>query len=108
MCGNHRDTVTAVECQDRCVQFPNAFTPNSDGKNDSYRAACFCPVPAYRLIIYNRNGEQVYQTKDPDAGWDGYFRGKLQPNGVYVYYSEFYDFILKQNFTEKGTLVLMH
>lgn len=107
MCGNHRDTATAVECEDKCVQFPNAFTPNSDGKNDTYQAACFCPVPKFKLMIFNRNGEQVFQTTDPTASWNGYFRGKLQPNGAYVYYTEFFDFVLKKDFTQKGTFVLL-
>ena len=107
MCGNHSDSVVAVECKDKCVQLPTAFTPNSDGKNDIYQAACFCPVPKYKLVIYNRNGELVYQTSDPNAGWNGYFKGQLQPNGVYIFYTEFFDFVLKQSFTEKGTLVLL-
>lgn len=107
MCGNHRDTTIAVECEDRCVQFPTAFTPNGDGKNDTYQAGCFCPVPTYKLVIYNRNGEMVYQTKDPKSGWNGYFRGQPQPDGVYIYYSEFFDFVIKQNRTQKGTLVLV-
>jgi gliding motility-associated-like protein len=107
MCGNHSDSVVAVECKDKCVQHPTAFTPNSDGKNDIYQAACFCPVPKYKLVIYNRNGESVFQTSDPKGGWNGYFKGQLQPNGVYIFYTEFFDFVLKQSFTEKGTLVLM-
>jgi gliding motility-associated-like protein len=106
MCGNHRDTTVAVECEDRCVKFPNAFTPNNDGRNDLYKAGVNCPVPKYKLVIYNRNGELVYKTSDPSAGWDGYFRGKLQPMGAYVYYTEFFDFVLKSDFTEKGTFVL--
>lgn len=107
MCGDHRDTTIAVECKDKCVQFPNAFTPNSDGRNDQYQAACFCPVPKYKLVIYNRNGEMVFQTSNPEAGWNGYFKGQLQPNGAYVYYTEFFDFVLKQSFTEKGSFVLL-
>jgi gliding motility-associated-like protein len=107
MCGNHSDSVVAVECRDKCVQHPTAFTPNSDGKNDLYKAACFCPVPKYKLVIYNRNGEMVYQSSNPNAGWNGYFKGQLQPNGVYIFYTEFFDFVLKQRFTEKGTMVLL-
>ncbi len=107
MCGDHSDSIAAVECKDKCVQLPTAFTPNSDGKNDLYQAACFCPVPKYKLVIYNRNGEQVFQTADPKAGWNGYFKGQLQPIGVYIFYTEFFDFVLKQSFTEKGTFVLM-
>ncbi len=107
MCGSHRDTTIAVECEDYCVQFPTAFTPNNDGKNDTYAPACFCPVPQYKLVIYNRNGELMYQTNDPKRGWDGYYKGKLQPNGAYVFYSEFYDFVLKNTFTKKGSFVLL-
>lgn len=107
MCGNHADTTVAVECQDRCVQFPTAFTPNADGKNDNYQPACFCPVPTYKLLIYNRNGELVFKTTDPSSGWSGYYNGKPQPNGAYVYYTEFFDFVLKQSFTQKGSFVLL-
>lgn len=107
MCGNHRDTTRAVECEDKCVMFPTAFSPNGDGVNDNYQAAVFCPVPKYRLVIYNRNGELVYQTTDPSGSWNGYFKGQIQPVGAYVYYTEFFDFVLKQSFTQKGTFVLL-
>ena len=107
MCGNFRDTTVAVECQDKCVQFPTAFTPNADGRNDNFQPACFCPVPSYKLVIYNRNGEMVFQTSNPQQGWNGYFRGQLQPNGAYVYYTEFFDFVLKKSFKQQGTFVLL-
>jgi len=107
MCGIHRDSTIAVECQDKCVQFATAFTPNNDGKNDKYQAACFCPVPKFKLMIFNRNGEMVFQTSNPEAGWNGYYQNKLQPNGAYVYYTEFFDFVLKQSFTQKGSFVLL-
>lgn len=107
MCGNHRDTARAVECKDKCVQYPTAFTPNGDGVNDTYQAAVFCPVPTYKLVIYNRNGELVYQTTDPKGAWNGYFKGKVQPIGAYIYYTEFFDFVLKQSFIQKGTFVLL-
>jgi len=107
MCGDHRDSVVAVECNDKCVQTPTAFTPNGDGLNDVFKAAIFCPVPQYHLALYNRNGEKVFETRSPGSGWDGYFRGLLQPNGVYIYYTQYVDFVLKQTITEKGTFVLM-
>ncbi|MGC4037115.1 MAG: gliding motility-associated C-terminal domain-containing protein [Chitinophagaceae bacterium] len=107
MCGNYRDTVQAVECKDRCVQFPSGFTPNGDGKNDVFRAAAFCPVPKYHVIVFNRNGEKVFETSDPNEGWNGVYRGKKAPVGVYVYYSEYFDFVLKRSLTDKGTVVLL-
>lgn len=106
-CGNHSDTVVAVECHDKCVQTPTAFTPNRDGLNDKFKAACFCPVPQYFLTIYNRNGEQLYKSTDPASGWDGYFMGKQQPVGAYVYITRYYDFVLKRVVDEKGTFVLL-
>lgn len=107
MCGDYIDSVQAVECKDRCVQFPTAFSPNGDGANDHYQAACHCPVPYFSLIIYNRNGETVFRTKDATASWNGSFKGQQQPVGSYVFIAEYTDFILKQNFTQKGTLVLV-
>jgi len=107
MCGNYSDTVQAVECKDRCVQFPTGFTPNGDGKNDQFRAAAFCPVPKYHLIVFNRNGEKVFETSNPNDGWDGSYRGKKAPIGAYVFYSEYFDFVLKRSLTDKGTVVLL-
>jgi large repetitive protein len=107
MCGNFSDTVQAVECKDRCVQFPTGFTPNGDGKNDTFRAAAFCPVPKYHLIVFNRNGEKVFETSDPKDGWDGSYRGKKAGVGAYVFYSEYFDFVLKRSLTDKGTVMLI-
>lgn len=107
MCGSFRDTVQAVECKDRCVQFPTGFTPNGDGKNDLFRASAFCPVPSYRLIVFNRNGEKVFETSNPADGWDGSYKGKKAPMGAYVFYSEYFDFVLKRSLTDKGTVMLI-
>ncbi len=49
----------------------------------------------------------VFQTTNPKAGWNGYFNGKMQLVGVYVFITEFFDFVLKQSFTGKGTFVLI-
>ncbi len=83
------------------------FTPNGDGKNDKFRAAAFCPVPKYHLIVFNRNGEKVFETSDPNDGWDGSYKGKKATIGAYVFYSEYFDFVLKRTLTDKGTVVLL-
>jgi hypothetical protein len=49
----------------------------------------------------------VFKTTDPSKGWDGSFQGKAQPNGVYIFTAGFYDFVLKNNFTKKGTMMLV-
>lgn len=70
------------------IYFPNAFTPNSDGLNDRFRPKQL-NIVRFKLLIYNRWGEKVFETDDPSLGWDGTFRGTQCPAGVYVYSSTF-------------------
>ncbi|MGZ8510142.1 MAG: gliding motility-associated C-terminal domain-containing protein, partial [Chitinophagaceae bacterium] len=93
MCGNHRDSVVAVECKDKCVQFPTAFTPNNDGKNDVFYIMGKGIGIIKSLIIFNRWGETVFQRRnfnidDRANGWDGKQKGILVPAGAYVYFAE--------------------
>ena len=72
------------------IPFPNAFTPNGDGKNDVFR-----PVPqrAYHTYhtfrIQNRWGQTVFESTDNKASWDGTFNGVPQDMGVYFYYLKY-------------------
>lgn len=62
-------------------------------------------VQEYELVIFNRWGQRIFQTKNPSAGWDGKFNGKLQNGSVFVWYSGF-----KRNNKQlklKGTMVLI-
>lgn len=61
---------------------PNAFTPNSDTKNDRFLPILGCHQN-YELSIVNRWGETIFYTNDPRLGWDGTYDGKICPNGVY-------------------------
>ena len=84
-CGNYRDSTVAVECQDKCVQFPTAFTPNGDGINEVFRIP---PGSAFQLkefSIFDRWGNKVFATSDITKGWDGTFKGTPQDPGVYHY-----------------------
>ena len=75
---------------DNCPLYnlPNAFTPNGDGQNDVYT-----PIIPYRLVekidmkIYNRWGNLVFETKDPNINWNGtdYKTNKSLYTGVYYY-----------------------
>ena len=57
------------------VQFPLAFTPNGDGRNDDFGAIynmdCIANISEYRLRIYSRSGSLVFETKDPSERWSG-------------------------------------
>jgi gliding motility-associated-like protein len=72
------------------INFPNAFTPNNDGNNDKFKVLTDYLFDSYQLVIYNRWGQIVFETNDPAKGWDGYFKGNLQPSSSsYVYYCRF-------------------
>ena len=63
---------------------PNTFTPNGDGKNDIFIPELF-GVTNFHMEIYNRWGELLYETEDQNSGWDGYYRGQLSSQDVYVF-----------------------
>lgn len=85
-------------CQDTTIQIidiapkvayflPNAFTPNSDAVNDLfYGKGFFLGMQNFNLTIWNRWGELVFETTDPDEGWNGRKNneGRNSPQGVYV------------------------
>ncbi len=72
-----------------CGEFyiPNAFSPNGDFENDIFTAYInpICLLE-YKLIIYNRWGENIFETTDINQGWDGKLRGELSNSAVYAFY----------------------
>jgi len=75
-------------CIDGRFDPANAFSPNGDGRNDEFVIRYIGPQTVDRVRIYNRWGELLYETEDPEVHWNGVFRGKLLDPGVYVYYLE--------------------
>lgn len=67
------------------VWFPNAFTPTSDNNNHFCPSAVFVDASSYRLHIYNRQGLLVFESRDVATCWDGTWRGRPLPQGVYTY-----------------------
>jgi gliding motility-associated-like protein len=85
---------------------PDAFTPNSDGKND-----VFGPIPiGIRSLnffkIYNRLGQLIYSTNVQKQGWDGTFKGQPQDADVFVWMAEAVDYLGKVIF-KKGSVTLI-
>jgi gliding motility-associated-like protein len=67
------------------ISVPNAFTPNGDGRNDTYNIIAK-NIAQFEMRIYNRWGQLVYQTNDIQQGWDGVFNNIAQPAGTYICY----------------------
>lgn len=73
------------DCTPCHVFFPNIFSPNGDNINDAFIANISCNFTDYNLIIFDRWGNQVFSSEDPQIGWDGSYKGKKAAAGVYVY-----------------------
>jgi gliding motility-associated-like protein len=70
------------------VVFPNAFSPNGDGVNDVFRP-CASNVSDFRMSVYNRWGQFLFETDEIAAGWNGMFNGKDCPADLYVYIASY-------------------
>ncbi len=84
-----RDTLVRLIDVKPEVRFhlPNAFTPNNDGTNDTYLGVGIIPgLRNFNMTIWNRWGEMIFETSDPNEGWNGLKnnKGKEAPNGVYL------------------------
>lgn len=66
------------------LDVPNAFTPGKFGKNATVKVEGF-GIGKMNWRIYNRWGQVVFATADRHQGWDGTFKGALQPMDVYTY-----------------------
>ncbi len=76
----------------RCAVFkaylPNVFSPNGDGINDDFRPLLppGIQISKYEFRVFDRWGNLVFETLDPEKSWDGSFRGGTLPQGVFLYY----------------------
>lgn len=78
-----------IECSENCpaYQLPDVITPNGDGVNDIFKPFSRKFVRNAEIKIFNRWGNIVFETTDPDIGWNGNFRNtsQLVSEGAYFY-----------------------
>jgi len=94
-CTDTLKLVAAVEVNpDAIILIPNAFTPSLAGPNGGNVANnglndVFYPLTEnlteLNMLIFNRWGELIFESNDSNIGWDGYLKGKLCKEDVYVY-----------------------
>lgn len=85
------------------IYFPNSFTPNNDGLNDTFKPLTGGVFEKYELQIYNRWGQLVYSTKNKTEGWSGKYKDIFQSSGVFVWFCK-YKFFGKEEKFLKGTV----
>ncbi|MBI3500225.1 MAG: gliding motility-associated C-terminal domain-containing protein [Bacteroidetes bacterium] len=83
--------IEPVNCDSAGELFlPNAFSPNGDGENDElkiYYGSYDC-LEKLHIVIYNRWGEKVFESSDPQFKWDGIFKNKIMDSSVLAYILE--------------------
>ena len=79
----------------RKVYFPNAFSPNNDGKNDYFTVLGAVPniKSVEKMLVYDRWGTLIFEKtnfspNEPTEGWDGTYKGKPLGNGSFVYMTD--------------------
>ncbi len=88
------DYAAAVNIKDcGCnIYVPNVFSPDGDGWNDALEVFTGCDYP-FRLLrfsVFDRWGNNLYAaTEGTSVRWNGLYRGKYVPGGVYVWLMEY-------------------
>ena len=85
------------------IPVPNAFTPNDDGLNDEFKPL-FSIVNEYKMLIFNKYGEKIFESDDINRGWNGIYKGKIVQES-YVYKISFIKDGNEVNMTGKFILI---
>jgi gliding motility-associated-like protein len=87
------------------LDVPNAFTPTSGDVNSKIFVRGFA-IGKMKFIIWNRWGQKVFETEDRRTGWDGKYKGVIQPMDAYAYTLEV-EFTDGTKATKKGDITLI-
>ncbi len=66
------------------IYIPNVFTPNEDGMNDLFLIKGTF-ISEFEGTIFNRWGNELFNWKNVEEGWNGEYKGELVPDGTYFY-----------------------
>ena len=99
------DTIHVIVQDNHTLYIPNAFTPNGDGINDVF-FVFGKQINYFHLQIFDRWGEKVFESDDENQGWDGTYKGAIQPAGVFVYMLDI-SFLGTNSETHKGSISLI-
>ena len=100
------DTLTIKVFKGPDIYVPSAFSPNNDGRNDVLLAIPVGIIQFNFLKVYNRWGQEIFNTPDFKKGWNGRFLNIDQPAGIYLWITSGIDFNGKI-ISRKGTVMLI-
>lgn len=69
-----------------CALFvPNVFSPNQDGINDVFQQRLVCPAGNFSMVVFDRWGRKMFETGNPNEGWNGLYGNRPAQEGVYYW-----------------------
>jgi gliding motility-associated-like protein len=80
-------TITIAQCPQELLYIPNSFTPDGNEFNNTWKPIVTSGFDntSYRMTLYNRWGEVIWESRDINEGWDGTFNNSIVPVGSYVW-----------------------
>jgi gliding motility-associated-like protein len=71
---------------DIIMYVPNSFTPDDDEHNQTWAINIDgIDFENFQLVVYNRWGELIWESRDASAAWDGTYNGRIVPSGTYIW-----------------------
>ena len=103
--GCNDSTTITVTVEDELIYYvPNTFTPDDDVYNPTFKpifTSGFDPY-VYNLLIFDRWGEILFESKNYQVGWDGTYGGKLVQDGTYIWVIRFNNSITDKRYEVTG------
>lgn len=104
--GCRQEISQTIEISSGSLRMPTAFSPSGDPRNQHFFPV-FIQLETIVFRVYNRWGEMIYFTNDPNAkGWDGTHQGAAAAAGTYVYQLD-YKIIGEPPTSQKGSFLLI-
>ncbi len=101
------DSITFTPCAEPVYFYiPTAFSPNGDGRNDVFRPVA-SEVTDIHLVIFDRWGQMIFETRDILQGWNGIYKGTYCDPGVYSYILTYKEPGTGKDKQVRGTVVLV-
>lgn len=99
--------ITIIPPPPYTITAPNTFTPNNDGINDHFNFTIKGAVTFSSLKIFNRNGQLLFTEKSAGEYWDGNYKGKNLPAGVYYWVFDGLDEYNNVKINKAGSITLL-
>jgi len=108
-CGSRRDSIiisAKTSGCERSIVVPSAFSPNGDGRNDTFKPIVKGNFAKFEFTVYNRWGQIIFKTNEINRGWDGLVNESAQSAGLFIWVCR-YQVKRKEARTIKGTVTLI-